>query len=75
MTDMTPPILDATAMNIIVGLALVFAAAFVVAWAVSPRLRAWIEKPNYRFRQNARTYDESLKVSNNLSNQRERNWQ
>jgi hypothetical protein len=73
MTDMTPPVLDATAMNIIVALALLFAATFVVAWAVSPRLRAWIEKPNYRFRQNARTYDESLRVSNSVSNRHERN--
>jgi hypothetical protein len=56
--------LDLTAMNIIVALALLFAAAFFVAWAVSPRLRAWIEQPNYRFRENARLYDEGLGIRN-----------
>ena len=47
-------------MNVIVTLALFFAVVFVVAWSVSPRLRAWIEEPNYRFQRNARKYDESL---------------
>jgi len=47
--------------NAIVGLALMFAVGFVVAWAVSPRLRVWIEKPNYRFQKDTRTYDESLR--------------
>ena len=52
--------LDMTAMNAIVGLALLFAAGFFVAWAASPRLRSWIEKPAYSFQQNARRYDERL---------------
>lgn len=52
--------LDATAMNVIVALALFFAVVFVLAWSVSPRLRAWIEAPNYRFQKNARRYDEDL---------------
>jgi hypothetical protein len=47
-------------MNAIVAFALVLAAAFVIAWALSPRLRAWIEQPNYRFQKDARSYDESL---------------
>jgi hypothetical protein len=47
--------------NAIVALALLFAVGFLVAWAVSPRLRAWIEKPNYQFQKNARTYDETLR--------------
>lgn len=51
---------DASAMNVIVTLALFFAVVFVVAWSVSPRLRAWIEEPNYRFQRNARKYDENL---------------
>jgi hypothetical protein len=49
-----------TTMDAIVALAILFAAVFVAAWAVSPRLRAWIEKPNYRFQKNARLYDEDL---------------
>jgi hypothetical protein len=52
--------LDATAMNVIVALALFFAVVFVLVWSVSPRLRAWIEAPNYRFQKNARRYDEDL---------------
>lgn len=53
--------LDMTAMNAIVALALLFAVVFTLAWALSPRLRAWIEKPNYRFRKEAQIYDERLK--------------
>jgi hypothetical protein len=31
--------------------------AFVVAWAASPALRAWIERPKYQFLENVRRYD------------------
>lgn len=31
--------------------------AFVLAWAVSPALRAWIERPKYQFLENVRRYD------------------
>ena len=55
---------DATAMDVIVALALFFAVVFVVAWSVSARLRAWIEEPNYRFQRNARKYDENLSERN-----------
>ncbi len=51
-------------MNVIVALALSLAVLFVVAWSVSPRLRAWIEEPNYRFQKNARKYDEDLSERN-----------
>ena len=57
---------DMTAMNLIVTLALLFAAGFSAAWAVSPRLRARIEKPNYRFQKNARSYDKGLSETNRL---------
>ena len=58
--------LDATAMDAIVGLALLFAVGFFAAWVVSPRLRTWIEKPNYLFQKNARAYDERLSEKNRL---------
>jgi hypothetical protein len=58
--------LDVTAMNFIVVLVLLFAAGLVVAWAASPRLRAWIEKPGYRFQENARRYDQGLSERNRL---------
>ena len=36
-------------MDLIVMIAVVFALVFVAAWASSPTLRAWIERPKYRF--------------------------
>lgn len=41
----------------IVYAACVFTGAFVVAWAVSPALRAWIERPKYQFLENVRRHD------------------
>jgi len=47
-----------SAMDLIVGLAALFAVLFFAAWLVSPRLRAWVERPKYRFQANVRSYDE-----------------
>jgi membrane protein implicated in regulation of membrane protease activity len=47
------------AMDLIVGLAALFAVLFVAAWLFSPRLRAWVERPKYRFQANVRSYDET----------------
>jgi hypothetical protein len=55
------PAIDLTAMDAVVALALLFAAGFSLAWALSPKLRAWIERPSYRFLKNARSYDEKLR--------------
>ena len=46
-------------MDVIVGLAVLFTVAFLVAWIVSPRLRAWVERPKYRFQADVRSYDQS----------------
>ena len=35
--------------DLIVLASVALAAAFVVAWLVSPGLRAWIERPKHRF--------------------------
>ena len=43
--------------NLIVGASIGLAVAFIVAWAVSPRLRAWIERPKYRFQDALNDYD------------------
>ena len=56
------PVLDVMAMNIIVGLAVLFAVVFFAAWAASPQIRRWLEKPGYRFQENAQSYDEGLKT-------------
>jgi hypothetical protein len=36
----------------------VFAAVFFVFWLVRPDLRAWIERPKYRFLSNVQSYDQ-----------------
>ena len=43
--------------NLIVGASLGLALVFVAAWAVSPRLRAWIEQPKYHFQDALDNYD------------------
>ena len=43
--------------DIIVLAAIVFAVAFFIAWLVRPDLRAWIERPKYRFQANVQSYD------------------
>jgi hypothetical protein len=45
--------------DLIVGASTVLALMFVTAWALSRRLRAWIEKPKYRFQDALRDYDRS----------------
>ena len=46
-------------MDIIVGLAVLFAIVFLVAWLISPRLRVWVERPKYRFQADVRIYDQA----------------
>jgi len=46
-------------MDAIVLIAIVCAAVFVVAWLLRPDLRAWIERPKYRFQANVRSYDQA----------------
>ena len=55
---MAGPVTQLPAMDVIVGLAVLFAVVFFAAWLVSPRLRAWVERPKYRFQANVRSYDE-----------------
>jgi hypothetical protein len=47
-----------TAMDLIVGLSVLFALAFFAAWIISPALRAWVERPKYRLQENMRRYDQ-----------------
>lgn len=47
-------------MDIVVFLALALALGFLVAWSLSPALRAWIERPKDRFQENLRSYDEAV---------------
>ena len=56
--NMTGAMFHLTAMDVIVGLAVLFALVFLAAWLISPRLRAWVERPKYRFQANVRAYDQ-----------------
>ncbi len=47
-------------MDLIVMIAVGFAIVFFVAWALSPDLRAWIERPKYRFLAETEGYDETM---------------
>jgi hypothetical protein len=44
-------------MNFIVLAAVVICMVFVAAWAVSPNLRMWVERPKYRFLAQTGSYD------------------
>ena len=52
-----------SAMDLIVGIAALFAVVFFAAWLISPRLRAWVERPKYRFQANVRSYDEGVRLA------------
>jgi hypothetical protein len=45
--------------DIIVVASIVFAAAFTAVWLISPGLRAWIERPKYRFLKDVGNYENS----------------
>lgn len=58
MTEtMTGAMFQPTVMDVIVGLAVLFAVVFLAAWLISPRLRAWVERPKYRFQADVRAAD------------------
>jgi hypothetical protein len=48
-----------SAMDVIVLLAIGFTVLFLAAWALSPALRRWIERPKYRFLAEVQSYDDS----------------
>jgi hypothetical protein len=48
-------------MDAIVLAAVLFAVVFFVAWLVRPDLRAWIERPKYRFQADVQNYDRVAK--------------
>jgi hypothetical protein len=50
-----------TAMDLIVLIAVGFAVLFLAAWACSPNLREWIERPKFRFLADVERYDRNPK--------------
>ena len=57
-------------MDAIVLTAVVCAAVFVVAWWLRPDLRAWIERPKYRFQANVRSYDQAQSAKSKYGTRR-----
>jgi len=45
--------------DLIVGSTVVFGIVFFAVWLASPALRAWIERPKYRFQKNVQSYDKA----------------
>ena len=45
--------------DLIVLASVLFTVTFIAAWAVSPDLRAWIERPKHRFHDLTTGYDRS----------------
>lgn len=48
--------------DIIVLASIAFALAFTAAWLFRPSLRAWIERPKYRFQADVQSYDQARKA-------------
>ncbi len=63
--NMTGSMNQWTAMDLIVGLSVLFALAFLAAWIISPALRAWVERPKYRLQENMRRYDQVQREGRN----------
>jgi hypothetical protein len=59
-------------MDLIVALAILFAVVFLCGWMISPRLRAWIERPKYQFQENMQAFDRSQKGSSTLKRRNQR---
>jgi hypothetical protein len=54
--------------NLIVFLSILFALVFLVFWLVRPDLRAWIERPKYRFQANVQNYDRTRGANPHATN-------
>ncbi|MCC6987583.1 MAG: hypothetical protein IT181_01210 [Acidobacteria bacterium] len=58
--------------DLIVWASVVFTLIFVAAWAASPALRAWIERPKHRFLEAVRGYDARARPSGDGEEPRKR---
>ena len=57
---MTMP-MSYTLMDASVLAVVVFAVIFLAAWLARPDLRAWVERPKYRFQADVQNYDRMAK--------------
>lgn len=56
--------------GVIVWASVGFTVIFVAAWAASPALRAWIERPKHHFLESARQYDAAARPEGPAPDQR-----
>jgi hypothetical protein len=55
-----------SAMDVIVLIVILFSCVFSAAWAISPNLRTWIERPKYRFLAEVEDYDQKQRSRPNI---------
>jgi hypothetical protein len=46
---------------------IIFAAVFTAVWLINPNVRAWVERPKYRFQANVQSYDRAQAEERNTS--------
>jgi hypothetical protein len=66
MNDSMNGMLYITAMDVIVGFAVLFSVMFLAAWLASPRLRQWVERPKFGFQEALESYDQAQRGSSTL---------
>jgi hypothetical protein len=66
MNDSMNGMLRITAMDAIVGLAVLFSVVFLAAWLASPRLRQWVERPKFGFQAAVKSYDQAQRGSSTI---------
>jgi hypothetical protein len=49
--------------DLIVFSSIGFVVLFFLVWIARPDLRAWIEKPKYRFQANVQSYDQAQRAA------------
>jgi hypothetical protein len=46
---------------------IILAAVFTAVWLMSPSVRAWVERPKYRFQSNVQSYDKAQAEERRIS--------
>jgi len=54
--------------DVIVIASVAFGMAFLAVWLLKPSVRAWVERPKYRFQANVQSYDEMQKQAERSGN-------
>ena len=72
MTDSMTGMARFGEMDIIVGLAVLFAVVFLCAWLYSPRLRQRVDRPKFRFQADVERYDGAQQASSTLKERKPR---